>query len=352
MATPEVQGWLYFPHFPHFHNLSRQSGIFTFTSVAFGKFSYLKYTLFFLLLLMLTHLHAQERSDTLYSFPLGQDAKVTIDAPRNLGAKKIILICFALPNGNTTEQTMGKLLKPGDDWHYDIQHIRAQTKFIRGVLKKNAVVVAYFENTYKSWPAWKTHHDDYAARAKQMVDTVFGLMPGNKKTLYLSSHSGGGRFVFCYLDAAPVIPSYVERISFLDSDYGYDSSYLPRLSDWLRQDKKHSLNVFAYNDSVALYEGKPVVSATGGTWYRSHCMLNDLEGQGERMINLRNDSLVVFSSRDKRVQFFFKTNPEKKIYHTVQVELNGFIHSVLCGTKYDQKGYRYFDKRAYTGLIE
>jgi len=44
------------------------------------------------------------------------------------------------------------------------------------------------------------------------------------------------------------------------------------------------------------------------------------------MAKLRDDSLVVFISRNRRVQFFFKTNPERKIYHTVQVELNGFIH--------------------------
>ncbi len=312
----------------------------------------MKYGLLFFLLLRLTALHAQEQVDTLYSFPLGTDAKVTIDAPRNTGAQKTILICYALPNGNTTEQTMGKKLQPGDDWHFDIQHIRAQTRFIRGTLKNEAVVVAYFENTYKSWPAWKTQHSDYAARVKQMVDTVFGLLPSGKKALYLSGHSGGGRFVFCYLDAVPAIPAYVERISFLDSDYGYDSSYLLKLYSWLQQGRNHSLSVFAYNDSVALYEGKPVVSATGGTWYRSHCMLNDLQAAGEHIRNVRNDSLIVFQSSNERIQFFFKTNPNRKIYHTTQVELNGFIHSVLCGTRYDSKGYRYFSERAYSNLVE
>jgi len=158
--------------------------------------------------------------------------------------------------------------------------------------------------------------------------------------------------VLSYLDAAAVIPSCVERISFLDSDYGYDSSYLPKLAGWLRASKKHFLNVFAYNDSVALYEGKPVVSATGGTWYRSHRLLDDLRGTGFQIARLRDDSLVVYASDDRRVQFFFKANPERKIYHTVQVERNGFIHSVLCGTKFDSKGYSYFGGRAYGKLID
>jgi hypothetical protein len=295
-------------------------------------------------------LHAQR--DTLRSFTMGEDVKITIDAPLHPGPGKLILICYALPNGNSTEQTMGKKLQPGDDWHFDIQHIRAQTAFIRKTLQNNTVVVAYFENSYKSWPSYKTKHADYAARVKQMVDTVYGLFTARDKSLYLNGHSGGGRFVFSYLDAVGAIPSYIERIGFLDSDYAYDSSYLPKINGWLQESKKHYLSVFAYNDSVVIYQGKPLVSPTGGTWYRSHRLLADLSGTGTRMINTQNDSLVVYRSRNRRVQFFFKTNPEGKIYHTVQVERNGFIHSVLCGTKYDSKGYRYFGDRAYQTLIE
>ena len=55
---------------------------------------------------------------------------------------------------------MGKKVKEGDDWHFDIQHISAQTRFIRQQLKENFVVI-YLENNYKSWPAWKQHHPDF-----------------------------------------------------------------------------------------------------------------------------------------------------------------------------------------------
>jgi len=37
---------------------------------------------------------------------------------------KVLLVFYALPNGNSIEQTVGKNLKEGDDWHYNIQHIR------------------------------------------------------------------------------------------------------------------------------------------------------------------------------------------------------------------------------------
>jgi hypothetical protein len=309
--------------------------------------------LFFLLLISALSTQAQQRGDSLYSFTMDGDTRVTIDAPVFNGNKKLILICYALPNGNTTEQTMGKKIQPGDDWHYDIQHIRAQTEFIRAALYKEAsVAVAYFENSYKSWPAWKTHHEDHAARIKRLVDTVYNLLPAKNKVIYLNGHSGGGRFIFSYLDAITRIPEYIERISFLDSNYGYDSTYMPKLNAWLQENHRHRLNVFAYNDSVALYQGKPVVSATGGTWYKSHRMMNDLSACGWQLRCLQNDSLQVYAARGNRVQFFLKTNPDRIIYHTVQVERNGFIHSVLCGTKHDARGYVYFGERAYVDLVK
>ena len=279
----------------------------------------------------------QNASAQVYSFQL-EDVRITIDEPAAHGGS--ILILYALPNGNTTEQTMGKKLQPGDDWHFDIQHIYAQTKFIRKELPKNRIIVAYLENSYKSWPLWKRNHADFKERIPKIIDTIRSKF--KDAVVYLNGHSGGGSFIFGLMDAFNGIPLYVKRISFLDSNYGYDSTYTDRFKQWL-QDPKHALNVFAYNDSVALYEGKPVVSATEGTWYKSHQMMRDL---GE-FIQTRNDSVIAYKTRSGQVQFFFKTNPERKIFHTTQVELNGFIHSVLCGTKRDSRNYRYYDKRAY-----
>ncbi|MFZ1312784.1 MAG: hypothetical protein WAR38_07945, partial [Chitinophagaceae bacterium] len=64
------------------------------------------------------------------------------------------------------------------------------------------------------------------------------------------------------------------------------------------------------------------------------------------------DSLIINKSWDNRIQFYFKVNLNQGIYHTQQVERNGFIHSVLCGTRYDSQGYRYYSGRAYADLIE
>ena len=291
--------------------------------------------------------HSQQNGPL--QFRMYDDVRITIDIPAGYSpSKKTIIILFALPNGNTTEQTMGKKMQEGDDWHFDIQHIKAQTAFIRNELPEQNFVVAYLENTFKSWPTWKTKHVNYISETQHIVDTIYSLFSARQKVIYLSGHSGGGRFVFNYLDGVNSIPAKVERITFLDSDYGYDSSYLEKIQVWLKK-KDNVLNIFAYNDSVALYNGKRVVSDTGGTWYRSHLMLKDLSGF--RFKKIRDDSLIVYISADKKVQFYFKTNPDKKIYHTQQVELNGFIHSVLMGTKKESENYMYFGPRAYSAFI-
>jgi hypothetical protein len=294
----------------------------------------------------------QQQSASIDSFRIHGDIRVTIDKPGDFSAhKKTIVTFFALPNGNTTEQTMGKKIQSGDDWHFDIQHIKAQTKFIRQQLKNKNFVVIYLENNYKSWPSWKQQHPRFKNEIPHLVDSLAGLFGYKKVSIYLNGHSGGGSFIFGYLAGVTQIPYAVKRISFLDSDYGYDSSYYIKLKSWLKKTKFSSLNVFAYNDSIALYNGKPVVSATGGTWYRSHLLLKHLQ-QDFMFSAINTDTLIIYKGNDKRIQFFFKRNLNQGIYHTQQVALNGFIHSVLCGTKKDSKKYRYYEERAYNNFIE
>jgi len=283
------------------------------------------------------------------SFRMYHDVKITLDVP-SYQYKQTTLILFALPNGNTTAQTMGKKLTPGDDWHFDIQHIKAQSSFLREKLKQN-IVVAYLENNYKSWPLWKQKHPDFKSEIQHIVDTLYNIIPSQNKSIHLSGHSGGGSFVLGYLTGVETIPAAVQRITFLDSDYGYDSSYYIKLKTWIEQNKKATLTVFAYNDSVALLNGKPFVSATGGTWYRSHVMLQHLQ-KDFLFKQTKNDSLIFYRSTNNQIAFFFKNNPDRKIFHTQQVELNGFIHSVLYHTKEEDKGYEYFGSRAYSKFIE
>jgi len=266
--------------------------------------------------------------------------------------KKTLLIFFALPNGNSIEWTMGKQLQPGDDWHYDIQHIAAQARWLRQAMPDQNIIVAYMANELKSWPAWKKQQSNGPMEIKRIVDSITGMFASLHTDIMLNSHSGGGSFIFGYLDAVDKIPEQVSRIAFIDSDYGYeDSLHSAKLVQWLNASKQHHLNVLAYNDSVVIYNGKPLVSPTGGTWYRTKMMQRKLS-ESFHFKTHADTSLIHYSALSGRIDIYLKTNSEGKIYHTEQVARNGFIHTVISGTKYQGKpGYQYWGERVYGEFI-
>lgn len=287
-------------------------------------------------------------------FTLEPEVKVRLIAPVPLAAPEmpIELVLYALPNGNTTDQTVGRALQPGDDWHFDIQHIGAQTRFLRAQRPERPLVVAYLEATGRSWPAWRRGHSAGSAPIPGLVEAVRQRLGDWPVRLTLSGHSGGGSVVFGYLDAVERIPDDVDRIAFLDSTYAYDSAkgHATKLAAWLLASPRHALCVIAYDDSVALYQGRPVVSATGGTWYRSHRLQEDLARTFPFETHL-DDATERFSALEGRVQFILWKNPKRAILHTVLVERNGFIHSLLCGTPAENQGYVLFGPRAYSPWI-
>ena len=281
------------------------------------------------------------------------NTRILINAPLKGFEKnnRVLLIFFALPNGNTIEWTFGKQLKANDDWHFNIQHIGAQTRFLRKVIKDQTVVVAFLEAGQKSWPAWKKETPGFLQEVKGMVDNTTKLFAKWNPQVVLNGHSGGGRFIFSYLEAVGKIPENVKRIAFLDSDYGYeDTIHGQPLVDWLKSGKDKFLCTLAYNDSVVVYNGQPIVSPKAGTWYRSK-MMKDYLKSSFHFRKKELDSLEWFTSPGKRIEVILKPNPERKIYHTIQVERNGFIHSVLSGTNKEQKKYTYFGERAYSRFI-
>ncbi len=282
-----------------------------------------------------------------------QGTRILINAPLNGFGKndRVLLILYALPNGITIEQTIGKKLREGDDWHYGIQHIGAQTRFLRRVITDRTVVVVYLENEQRSWPAWSSNTPGHNVIIKMMIDEITSLFEPWNPELVLNGHSGGGRFIFNYIDAHEQIPGSVVRIAFLDSNYGWENDrYGPKIISWLRSGESRYLCTLAYNDSVVIYNGKPLVSPEGGTWFRTRKM-KDYLSASFKLKKCERDSLTWYLSRDRRIEFILKPNPEEKIFHTQQVEYNGFIHSLLSGTRHEQRGYSYFGRRAYPDLI-
>lgn len=262
----------------------------------------------------------------------------------------LTLVLYPLPNGNSIEQTAGKRMQPGDDWHYDIQHIAAQTRYLRRQPGGNNLVVAYLECRPKSWPAWKRAAEDRRAIIPALIDSLRSLFPEFDTRVTLSGHSGGGSFVNGYIEQVEAIPAWIERIAFLDSNYGYNDEIGGKLAAWLQRSEQNRLCVLAYNDSIALYNGKPFVSPTGGTWYRSKMMARFLE-EPLNLTRSETADFIEFHSPASQVEIILKKNPERKIFHTVQVERNGFIHSMTSGTAQEGQGYQYFGERVYDAFI-
>ena len=263
------------------------------------------------------------------------------DAPR-------ILILYALPNGNSIEWTMGKQKNETDDWHFNIQYTDAQIKWLRQNTPER-YTVAYLEAPHRSWPAWKRSHPDHGEMITQVIDSLRSLYP--QARVILNSHSGGGSFVNGFIESQAQIPGWIKRIGFIDSNYGYTAEIGVKIETWLNSDQNNQLTVFAYNDSIALYEGKPLVSATGGTWYRSRMMREDL-GQKRTLVKTAlKTGIIQYRSDDEQVLILLKENPSRGIFHTEQVELNGFIHSLLFGSAFENAGYEYFGERCYEEYI-
>ena len=292
-------------------------------------------------------------SEQVWSADITPEVKMCINAPfpmRKHAHTKLIF--FALPNGNTIAQTIGKKLAPGDDWHFDIQHIGAQTRFLRNTLTNQNLVVIFLEAAQKSWPAWRKKHTNESQLISGIIDAERKRFEEYKPKVILSGHSGGGSFIFGFINSQKNIPDWVERIAFLDANYAYDAklNHDQKFLTWLNDSTNHFLSVLAYNDAIALLNGKPFVSAAGGTWGRSHVMLDDFS-KSLKIASSREGNLTTSKALDGRLEFLLMENPEQKILHTVQVERNGFIQAMLSGTELEGRGYGYFGDRAYTNFI-
>ncbi len=281
--------------------------------------------------------------------------KIEINAPaasildRN---KKIMLIFYALPNMNTIDETIGRHMAPGLDWHYNIQQIGAQIRFLRNLVTDKNIVIAYLESPEESWQWWRMKHpgDDFIF--KEVVDSVVNIFKNFSTEIVLDGHSGGGSFVFGYINSVKKIPDKINRIAFLDSQYDYSDSlnHGEKIIRWLKAENDHYLCSIAYDDMHVIIDGKDIGTINGGTFYRSKLMekrlSEDFHFQNE------SDSLFIkYTALKGRVKFFLKRNPDHLMWHTLLVEKNGFIESILSGTKYENEGYQLWGWDAYTEYI-
>ncbi len=269
--------------------------------------------------------------------------------------KPTAIVMYGLPNGNTTDWTIGKLPAEGDDWHYQIQHVGAQTRFVRAQNPGYNLVTVYLEASSKSWGSWRKSTNNADKIIKELTESILNIFSEYNPYIILSGHSGGGNFPLGFIDAVAEIPAYVKRISFLDSNYNWDDSrYGDKLKRWLNASQENRLSVICYDDVNALLDGKPFVSPTGGTWYRTQVMQKYLENNIPSISWEKGDTdeMLTFATDNNRIQFILKKNPHRQIFHTVLVEKNGYIHALLSGTPLEEKAYKFYGDAAYSSFIQ
>lgn len=291
-------------------------------------------------------------------FSMEPEIKVTINAPSPEQfdpSKKVMLIIYALPNFNTTEQTIGRKLRDNDDWHFNIQHIGAQTRFLRQQRTDYNIVLAYLETGRQSWPWWRNSFPKPDSIINFVADSVINVFKNFNTEIVLDSHSGGGSFIFGYINSVKSIPDNIKRIAFIDSDYYFENAlgHGQKLIKWLKRSNDHFLNIICYNDREVKEEGKIITNKTSGTFYKTTQMKKTFEYYF-KFSSEKDTAFAVydkFNSLNGRLQVIFVENPQKLMLHTVLVERNGFIQSVNSGTGFEGENYRFMGAHAYDEWI-
>ena len=294
--------------------------------------------------------------ETSFTETIDGKIRIHVNAPlddNGKPARATRLIVYTLPAGNTIEHSLGCKMKPGLDWHYDIQHVAAQIRLLRNLMPNERIVLVCPEGPGLSWSSFRKAHADANARMGQLVDkwrTEFGT---DNARVMLTGHSNGGSFMFGVIDASDEIPAYIDRIAFLDANYNFNAAqHAGKIERWLKGDDSRRLVVIAYDDREITLNGKKVLGPTGGT-YRATDRMRDALGKVFPLAQTTNPPFQETSGLNDRIHFFVHPNPQNKILHTVLVgEMNGLVHAATLGTPHEEKWGNFGGPRAYTKWVQ
>jgi hypothetical protein len=239
----------------------------------------------------------------------------------------------------------------GLDWHFDIQHVAAQTRLLRELNPDERLVLVGAEAPGLSWPTYRKQPDanDRIGKFFEEWRTRFG---GANAKVTLTGHSGGGSFIFGVIEAADEIPASIDRIAILDANYAFDGSkHAAKLVRWLKGDDSRRLIVLAYDDRNIMFNGKRVVGPDGGTYRATQRMIEAFK-PGITITESQIGPFTEYSGLDGRVRFYVHPNPQNKILHTALVgDMNGLVHAQTLGTPQEAKWGTFGGPRAYEKWI-
>jgi hypothetical protein len=283
------------------------------------------------------------------------DVRIHANAPADGAAttQPTRVMVYALPNGNTLEQTLGCKMTKGLDWHYDIQHVAAQVRLLREIKPDERLVLVCADAAKLSWPSWRSSHKNANELTGKLLDEWRNKFGGADAKVTLTGHSGGGGFIFGVIESADDIPAYIDRIAILDANYNFDADkHADKLLRWLNGDATRRLVVLAYDDRNIELNGKKVVGPTGGTFRATERMVAALKPHFE-ITEKRTGPFIEYSGLDGRVRFYVHPNPENKILHTALVgDMNGLVHAQMLGTPAEGTWGTFGGPRAYLKWIQ
>ncbi len=282
--------------------------------------------------------------------------RIHVNAPHDDNgnpARATRLIIYALPNGNTLEQTLGCQMKPSLHWQHDIQHVAAQVRLLRTLEPNERVVLVCAEAPGLSWPSFRSTHKDANSIIRGLVEKWRKEFGSDNTKVFLTGHSGGGGFIFSVIEASDEIPVFIDRIAFLDANYNFDAAqHAGKFDRWLKGNDARRLVVIAYDDREIMFNGKKVVGPTGGT-YRATGRMRDALGKVFPLAQTTNPPFQENSGLDGRVHFFVHPNPQNKILHTALIgEMNGLVHAATLGTPHEETWGKFGGPRAYTKWVQ
>lgn len=263
---------------------------------------------------------------------VAEGVRAVMQVPSTFGPKKPTrLVIYATPNGNSIEQTLGCATADGLDWHFDIQHVAAQIRKLREVTPDENVVLVCVEADGLSWPAWKRKYKNGPARVQKVVEAVRGWLPSDTMRVSLAGHSGGGSFLFGFLDGVDEIPYAIDRIVFLDANYSYSDAdkHGDKLLAWLKGDRSRRLVVIAYDDRNITLNGKPVIGPDGGT-FRATERMQKRFARDVTFTESTRDDIITRTALDGQITLLVHTNPKNRILHTALVgDFNGLLRGLI-----------------------
>jgi hypothetical protein len=267
------------------------------------------------------------------TFDEAPDIRVHVNEPTDADGRPTRLLVFALPNGNTLEETLGCAPAEGRHWRHGIQHIAAQTRMLRSMLPEERIVLIAVEAKGLTWPNWRATHEGANAIIAEKFAAWREKFGGPVSKVTLACHSGGGSFLWGVIEGNETLPDWLDRIVYLDANYSFEAvKHDEKLRQWLdAPGDEHRLIVIAYDDREITIDGKKVVGDDGGT-FRATDRMHKAFSAAKPLVTAVEEPWTRTVGWGGRFRSEVHANPENKILHTRLVgEMNGLVHAQLIG---------------------